>query len=228
MIQTSEEEMKKIESEFYSQGYSLIAGVDEAGCGPLAGPVVACAVILPKDYFNPLIYDSKKLTPKLREELCDVILKIAIDVGIGEASNEEIDKYNIRNATKLAMIRALQNLETIPDVVLIDGNLFDVNFTGLNFDGKKVLYKNIIKGDRKSISIASASIIAKVTRDKIMEQYAKEFPQYNFLKHKGYPTREHLQEIEKFGITKIHRKSYRPIQKILNPAIQEKLFQDER
>lgn len=220
--------MKKIESEFYSQGYSLIAGVDEAGCGPLAGPVVACAVILPKDYFNPLIYDSKKLTPKLREELCDVILKIAIDVGIGEASNEEIDKYNIRNATKLAMIRALQNLETIPDVVLIDGNLFDVNFTGLNFDGKKVLYKNIIKGDRKSISIASASIIAKVTRDKIMEQYAKEFPQYNFLKHKGYPTREHLQEIEKFGITKIHRKSYRPIQKILNPAIQEKLFQDER
>ncbi len=227
MIRTSEEEMKKIENEFYSQGYSLIAGVDEAGCGPIAGPVVACAVILPKDYFNPLIYDSKKLTPKLRKELCEVILKEAIDVGIGQASNEEIDRYNIRNATKLAMIRALQNLETIPDVVLIDGNIFDVNFKGLNLNEKKVLYKNIIKGDRKSISIASASIIAKVKRDEIMEQYAIEFPQYNFSKHKGYPTKEHIQAIAKFGITRIHRKSYRPVQMVLNPVIQEKLFEDE-
>ncbi|CUS90818.1 ribonuclease HII [Candidatus Kryptobacter tengchongensis] len=228
MVKTSEGEMMRIENEFYEQGYSIIAGVDEAGCGPLAGPVVACAVILPKGYFNSLIYDSKKVSPKLRRELYGVISENAIDIGIGVASNDEIDKFNVRGATKLAMIRALLELEVKPDVVLVDGNFFDVNFWMLNHDGKKVVIKNIIKGDRKSISIASASIIAKVLRDNFMEHYDEIYPGYNFSKHKGYPTEEHLSAIKRFGVTEIHRKTYKPIQKFLKALKQSRLFDEEK
>ncbi|MFN3135221.1 MAG: ribonuclease HII, partial [Candidatus Kryptonium sp.] len=207
---TSEKEIMQIENEFYAQGYSVIAGVDEAGCGPLAGPVVACAVVLPRGYFNPFIYDSKKVSPKLREELCKVIATVAIDIGIGLASNVEIDKFNIREATKLAMLRALLDLEISPDVVLVDGNSFDVDLRMLSDGKKKIAVRNVVKGDRRSISIASASIVAKVLRDELMEYYDKIFPGYNFLRHKGYPTKEHLSAIKRLGITKIHRRSYKP------------------
>lgn len=220
--------MMRIENRFYSQGYSVIAGVDEAGCGPLAGPVIACAVILPRDYFNPLIYDSKKVSPQLRMELYEAISNVAIDIGIGLASNVEIDKFNIRGATKLAMVRALLDLEISPDVVLVDGNAFDVNLWMLNNGEKEIVVRNVVKGDRKSISIASASIIAKVLRDELMEYYDKIFPGYNFLKHKGYPTKEHLSAIKKLGLTEIHRRSYKPIREILNSVIQPELFNEER
>jgi len=207
----TEAEMKKIENELYIKGFSLIAGVDEAGCGPLAGPVVACAVILPRDYFNPQIYDSKKLSPGVRDKLYKEILDVAIDAGIGIADSREIDRLNIRNATKLAMKRALLHLEAEPDAILIDGNFFNLNLQELNRGKKEIEVKNIVKGDRLSISIASASIVAKVFRDKIMEHYDKIFPGYKFSKHKGYPTTEHIEAIKNLGITEIHRKSYKPI-----------------
>ncbi len=225
---TRKSEMMRIENKFYSQGYSVIAGVDEAGCGPLAGPVVACAVVLPRGYFNPFIYDSKKVSSQLRKELCEIISSVAIDIGIGLASNVEIDKFNIRRATKLAMLRALLDLEITPEVVLVDGNYFDVNLWMLNNRAKKIVVKNVIKGDRKSISIASASIIAKVLRDELMEYYDKIFPGYNFLKHKGYPTKEHLSAIKKLGLTEIHRRSYKPVREILKSPIQFDLFDEER
>lgn len=218
----TESEMKKIEKKLYHQGFSTIAGVDEAGCGPLAGPVVACAIVLPKDYFNPQIYDSKKLTPELREKLFGEILNVAIDVGIGIADNREIDKLNIRRATKLAMKRAILDLEIKPDAVLVDGNFFDLNLPELNYE-REVEVINIVKGDRKSISIASASIIAKVFRDEIMNYYDKIFPEYKFSKNKGYPTTEHIEAIKKFGITKIHRRTYKPIPELL----QLRLFKDD-
>lgn len=219
--------MTQIENEFYNQGYSIIAGVDEAGCGPLAGPVVACAVILPKDYFNPLIYDSKKVSAKLRVELFKVIAENAVDIGIGIASSDEIDRINIREATKLAMTRALLDLEVKPEVVLVDGNFFDVDFWMSNCDMKKSIVRNIVKGDRKSISIASASIIAKVLRDEFMEHYDKIFPNYGFSKHKGYPTKEHLSAIEKYGVIEIHRRSYAPVRKILKKLTQIELFHEK-
>ncbi len=222
-MKRTEYEMKKIERKLYHQGFSTIAGVDEAGCGPLAGPVVACAVILPKDYFNPQIYDSKKLTPELRERLFHEILNVAIDAGIGLADSREIDKLNIRNATKLAIERAILDLEIKPDAVLVDGNFFDLNLAELNCK-RNVEVINIVKGDRKSISIASASIIAKVFRDELMDYYDKIFPGYKFSKNKGYPTTEHIEAIKKFGITKIHRRTYKPISELL----QFKLFKDEK
>lgn len=215
--------MKKFENKLYFQGFSIIAGVDEAGCGPLAGPVVACAVILPKDYFNPQIYDSKKLTPELRKKLFYEILNVVIDVGVGLADNREIDRLNIRKATKLAMKRAILDLEIKPDAVLVDGNFFDLNLNELNYN-KNVEVINIVKGDRKSISIASASIIAKVFRDELMDYYDKIFPGYKFAKNKGYPTAEHIKAIRKLGITKIHRKTYKPILELL----QFNLFNDDK
>ncbi len=207
--------MKRIENELYAQGYEMIVGIDEAGCGPLAGPVIACAVILPRDYSNPLIYDSKMLYPSTREKLFYEILNTAIDVGIGFCSSEEIDKLNIRNATRKAMERALEDIEVQPDVVLIDGNVFNTNYKMLNYNGKNVIFKNIIKGDRKSITIASASIIAKVLRDAIMCEYERAYPNFKFSKHKGYPTKEHIQELQKFGPTEIHRKSFKHVKEII-------------
>ena len=224
MIQTKEKDMKRIEKEFYDQGYEMIAGIDEAGCGPLAGPVVACAVILPRDYFNPLIYDSKMLYPSTREKIFYEILNNAIDIGVGICSNEEIDKLNIRNATRKAMERTLEDIEIQPDVVLIDGNIFDTNYNMLNSNGKRVIFKNIVKGDRKSITIASASIVAKVLRDEIMAEYEKLYPNFKFSKHKGYPTKEHLQELRKFGPTEIHRKTFKLVNQIRIDEVLLKLF----
>ena len=206
------DDMLRYERYYRRKGAFFIAGVDEAGCGPLAGPVVAASVIVPVDFFDPKIKDSKLLSAGVREVLFEKILEKAIDVGVGLATNVEIDKLNIRNAVRLAMKRALFNLEVKPDVILVDGNFFNEDFSFFNFKPKVV---NIVKGDRKSFSIAVASIVAKVVRDKIMESYHSKYPQYNFKKHKGYPTKEHLLALEKYGVTEIHRTSYKPVREIL-------------
>ena len=201
-IKKEEERLEFIntfENEGYEKGYLYIGGVDEAGRGPLAGPVVASVVVLKKGTKIPYVNDSKKLSEAKREELFEVIKKEALDYGIGIVDNEEIDEYNILNATYMAMKKALNSLNKTPDYLLLDA------VTIPNLDIKQF---PIIKGDAKSISIASASILAKVTRDRIMYKYDEIYPEYGFKNHKGYGTKEHYEAIEKHGITPIHRKSF--------------------
>lgn len=193
--------MNKYEQELNKQNITLIAGIDEAGRGPLVGPVVAAAVILPFNYKNNEINDSKKLSEKKREELFDIINKEALSIGISIINNKIIDEINILNATKLAMKEAINNLSIKPEHILIDAVKLDIDIPS----------QNIIKGDAKSISIAAASIIAKVTRDRIMINLDKQFPEYGFKKHKGYPTKKHLENIEKYGILDNYRFTYKPI-----------------
>ncbi|MDD5344164.1 MAG: ribonuclease HII, partial [Smithella sp.] len=181
------------------EGYQIIAGIDEAGRGPLAGPVVAAAVILPPGYLNSEIKDSKKLSAGKREELYEIINKEAVAIGMMVVDADIIDRVNILQATLQAMRDAVLELPASPDFLLIDGNQRIPILTP---------QKPIVKGDSLSISIAAASIIAKVSRDRIMEMYHRQFPQYNFQQNKGYGTKEHLDAIKKFGICKIHRKSF--------------------
>ncbi len=193
------EKMKEFENELYLQGFLNIAGVDEAGRGPLAGPVCAAAVILPQDAIIDGINDSKKLSAKKRDELFDRIIETAIAYSIEFVSPDVIDEINIRQATSLAMHNAVFNLAVKPDFVIIDGN------DNFEYD---IPYKYIIKGDAKSQSIAAASILAKVSRDRLMEELDKEYPEYQFKKHKGYGTKVHMEAIQKFGVSKVHRKSF--------------------
>jgi len=190
------------EKQYYTSGIEYIAGVDEAGRGPLAGPVVAAAVILPKDLLIEGVDDSKKLTESRREALFYDITQKCISYGVGIIDEKYIDKHNILNATKAAMLEAISKLSVNPQVVLIDA----VELSELNNHG--IQYNPIVKGDQKSIAIAAASIIAKVTRDKLMYEYDKEYPCYNFKKHKGYGTKEHILAIKKYGICPIHRLSF--------------------
>lgn len=190
------------ENKLYAQGKNLIAGLDEAGRGPLAGPVVAGAVIFPKCCNIQGLNDSKKLSPKKRDSLFNQIYDAALSVGIGIADTEEVDKINILAATHCAMNRAVDNLDISPECILVDG---------LRVPSLKVSQIAIVKGDSKSASIAAASIIAKVTRDKIMVDYGRQYPQYGFEKHKGYATQFHLEAIAKFGISSIHRRSFSPV-----------------
>ena len=191
--------MNQFEIHARQYGYQIIAGIDEAGRGPLAGPVVAAAVILPPDYAHPEINDSKQLTAKRREFLYEVIKEDALAVGLGVAEAPVIDRINILRATLMAMHDAVMDLSLSPEYLLIDGrNRIDV----------QVPQEAIVKGDAKSISIAAASIIAKVSRDRIMEIYHRQFPQYNFLKNKGYGTVEHREAIHRCGRCKIHRLSF--------------------
>lgn len=190
----------RIENSLWKNGYNLIAGLDEAGRGPLAGPVVAAAVIFPKNIKIHGLDDSKKLTPQKREELYPVIFKKAISIGIGFVSEKIIDKINILQATFLAMRKALDNLENTPDYVLVDGNIIIPKIA--------ILQKTIIKGDGISSSISAASIIAKVTRDRFMLKLDKKYPQYGFRFHKGYGTRLHFEMLAKHGLCPIHRKSF--------------------
>jgi ribonuclease HII len=182
--------------------YSLIAGADEAGRGPLAGPVVAAAVILPRDFNSELINDSKKLSPKKREKAFFLLKKEAIDFAVTSISNIRIDEINILKAALSAMKISVEKLKKTPDLVIIDGN----KSVGLN-----IKEKPIVQGDSKSLSIAAASIIAKYIRDKIMEKYSKKFPLYEFEKHKGYPTKRHRELISRFGPCRIHRKTFKLI-----------------
>ncbi|WP_456095976.1 ribonuclease HII [Peptostreptococcus sp.] len=187
------------ENECYKNGAVFVAGLDEVGRGPLAGPVVAAVVVLKPNARIPGINDSKKLSEEKRESLYDTIINEAIDYGIGMADNNEIDEHNILNATYIAMKRALERLEVDVDCLLNDA---------VRIPGVDIPQLPIIKGDAKSISIAAASIVAKVTRDRMMVDYDKEYPGYGFASNKGYGTRDHYQGLEKFGRTKIHRNSF--------------------
>jgi ribonuclease HII len=188
------------EKEFSSLGYLHIAGVDEAGRGPLCGPVVAAAVILPKNLYIEGINDSKKLSEKKREKIFEEIVNNKeIIYGVGISDVDVIEKVNILNATKLAMIQAIKNLSIKPDFVIIDGN------QNINID---IQSQTLISGDSKSASIAAASIVAKVTRDRMMQVFDKEYPEYNFSKNKGYGTASHIEAIKKYGLCKIHRPSF--------------------
>lgn len=189
-----------------SSGFFLVAGVDEAGRGPLAGPVVSAAVILPEDFSVEGVNDSKKLTASKRDLLYDKILDKAVSVGVGTADNREIDSINILQASLLSMKRAVAALDPYPDFLLIDG-IFKVHLP--------LQQETIKKGDSLSISIAAASIIAKVTRDRMMDKYDSEFPQYGFKSHKGYPTKKHREAIELFGPCDIHRTSFKGVKEFL-------------
>ena len=195
----SEKNMWQFEEELFAQGYQLVCGVDEAGRGPLAGPVCAAAVILPPHLEIPGLDDSKKLSDKRRRELFPIIKDQAIAYGIGLASHEEIDEINILQATYLAMERALAQLTETPEYALIDGN------RAKDF-GLPV--KTVVKGDSLSANIAAASVLAKVTRDMLMEEAALEYPGYGFEIHKGYGTRAHYDALRELGASKIHRMTF--------------------
>lgn len=196
--------MLKIEQELWDKGYNYIACIDEVGRGCLAGSVVACAIIMPRNLLIDGVNDSKKLTPKKRDCLYDVIKNSAIAIGIGEMNCSVVDEINIKNATKLAMKKAIENLidkdgnKIIPDHLLIDAEKLDLPIPQLN----------IIKGDAKCHGIAAASIIAKVYRDRQMEELDKKYPQYKFAKNKGYGTKDHVQALLSFGPIEIHRKTF--------------------
>ena len=199
------ETLLNYEKSLYARGIELIAGVDEVGRGPLAGPVVAAAVILPKLCKIKGLNDSKKIPKSKHEAIYNQVMKEAVAVGIGIKDNYVIDDVNIYEATKLAMIEAIEKLNPQPEHLLIDAMNLDL----------PIEQTSIIKGDANSLSIAAASIIAKVTRDKMMADYEQEFPGFAFAKNAGYGTKEHLSGIDKFGVTPIHRRSFEPIKSII-------------
>lgn len=203
MKEKEEERLKVLKSDeekLYSDKIKLIAGIDEAGRGPLAGPVVVGVVIMPKDSMIEGVNDSKKVSEKKREKLYEQITEEAIAWSVGMADQNEIDEINILNATKLALKRALESLNTKPDLILVDALT--------NIDTLGIPYKSIIKGDAKEYSIAAASIIAKVTRDRMMRQYGEIYPQYGFNGHKGYGTAKHIAAIKEYGPCILHRKTF--------------------
>jgi len=217
-----DETARAYERQAQSDGFARIAGVDEAGRGPLAGPVVSAAVILSFDFSVDGVTDSKRLTPKKRDLLYKEIYREAVSVGIGIVDPVEIDRINILQASLTAMAIAVSNLNPFPDMLLIDGNR---SVDKSLFPGKqlsKIKQKAIVGGDRKSVSIAAASIVAKVTRDRLMAGYHIDYPQFGFPAHKGYATRAHLEAIERFGCCPIHRQSFR--KGANDPYRQQELF----
>ena len=199
------DDLYQYERELIKQGIKLIAGVDEVGRGPLVGPVVTAAVILPVNYQLAGLTDSKKLTPKKRDFFYDIIMRDAVAVSIGMKNAEVIDKVNIYEATKLAMIEAINGLNVKPEHILIDAMPLDISIS----------HTSIIKGDAKSLSIAAASVIAKVTRDRMMDELDLKYPMYNYKRNKGYPTKEHIEAINKYGIIDGYRKTYGPVRDYL-------------
>ena len=201
LLQEKFNEMIVYENKWRAKGYEYIAGVDEVGRGPLAGPVMAAAVILPKDFFLAGIDDSKKLSEAKRFEYAEIIKREAIAVSVAEVEAGEIDTINIYEATKRAMKAAIVSLRSKPDVLLIDAMKLETPYAS----------ESIIKGDAKSVSIAAASIVAKVARDSFMIEISKDFPEYGFQHNMGYGTKEHILAIQKHGITPYHRKSFAPV-----------------
>lgn len=201
------EDLYKYEKELYKENYKLIGGVDEVGRGPLVGPVVAACCVLPEDFYLEGLTDSKKLSEKKRDTFFEYIKEHAIAYGIGVVSPERIDEINIYEASREAMIIAIKEVQKqIPlEVVLVDA-------MPLNIDIKSI---SIIHGDALSISIAAASVIAKVTRDKMMYELDEKYPEYGFASHKGYPTKKHIEAINKYGLTEGYRKTYGPVKKVL-------------
>ncbi len=199
------EDLYSFERELIEKGITLIGGIDEVGRGPLVGAVVASCVILPLNYKLDGLTDSKKLSEKKREKFYDILLHDAISIGIGIIDEKTIDKVNIYEATKLAMIDAVKNMKIKPDYILIDAMKLDIDIPSTS----------IIKGDAKSLSIAAASVIAKVTRDRMMIELDKKYPMYDFKHNKGYPTKKHLEAINKYGVIDEHRRSYSPVYEYL-------------
>jgi len=204
------------EKKLWRKGFKNVACLDESGCGPLSGPVVAAAVVLKKNLISNIYYlksnlkDSKKLSAEKRAEFYKILTRHpAIKWGIGRVSEKVIDRINIKNAAELAMWRAVQKLKHRPDFLIIDGKYLK------NYKLKTINYKLIVKADEKVFSCTAASIIAKVTRDRIMQRYHKKYPQYGFDKHKGYPTRLHLKMLKKYGPSVIHRKSLTLVKKMI-------------
>jgi len=209
--------MKNFDKQYLSDKIKIIAGTDEAGRGPLAGPVVAAAVILPLDFYDERINDSKKLNAKLREELFCVITNNALTYSYTSITQNKIDEINILQASLLAMKRSINKLSLKPHLILVDGN------KSFKYDAEVI---PIVKGDAKSLSIASASIIAKVERDRIMKNLARKFPAYGWEHNKGYPTQDHINAVLKYGACSIHRKTF--LKKIFERANQTELFIDEK
>ena len=195
------EKMLAYEKELYTQGIQLIAGVDEVGRGPLAGPVVAAAVILPENCKIPGLNDSKKIPKSKHKEIYEAVLQNAVAIGIGIKDNQVIDQVNIYEATKLAMMEAIGQLDPQPQHLLIDAMRLDL----------PISQTSIIKGDANSLSIAAASIVAKVTRDQMMEEFDREYPGYDFAQNAGYGTTKHLAGLDQLGVTPIHRRSFEPV-----------------
>lgn len=198
------EEMMIFEKKARGEGYHLLCGIDEVGRGPLAGPVVAAAVILPESFYLPGLTDSKKLTAAKRESFYEFIVKEAIAFGVGIVSPAEIDRLNIYQATKAAMIKAVNELPVAPEYLLIDAMELSLPIT----------QESLIKGDARSVSIAAASVVAKVTRDRMMMQLAAEYPQYGFEQNMGYGTKQHLEALNLFGVTECHRRSFSPVKEM--------------
>ena len=202
IIQLDNIDNKKYEKELYDQGINYIAGVDEVGRGPLVGPVVTACVVLPKDFKLDGLTDSKKLSAKKREEFFDIIMDKALGVGIGIKSEDVIDKVNIYEATKLAMYEAINKCPCKIEHVLIDA---------MKLEKLEIPSTSIIKGDLKSITISAASVVAKVTRDRMLDELDEKYPMYDFKHNKGYPTKKHVEAIAKYGIIKEHRKTFKPV-----------------
>ena len=199
-------DLYQYEKELWKNGINLIAGMDEVGRGPLIGPVVTACVILPKDFVLEGLTDSKKLSEKKREEFYDYIMEHAISVGIGMIDENVIDEVNIYEATKLAMYQAVEKSKVKPEHVLIDA---------MKLDKLEMPSTSIIKGDAKSISIAAASVIAKVTRDRMMIELDQKYPMYGFKSHKGYPTKKHIEAIKEYGLIDGYRKTFKPISEMV-------------
>lgn len=200
-------DLLQYEKELYQMGYKLICGTDEAGRGPLVGPVVAAAVILPMNYHLDGLTDSKKISEKKREQFYPIIKKDAISYGIGIVDAKTIDEINIYEASRLAMQRAILNMEIKPDYVLTDA---------MPFKSYSIPVKPIVHGDALSLSIAAASVLAKVTRDHIMYELDERYPQYEFKNHKGYPTKRHLELLKKYGPIEEYRFTYKPVRDLIN------------
>lgn len=205
------EDLYKYEKECYQKNYTLIGGVDEVGRGPLVGPVVAACCVLPKDFYLEGLTDSKKLSEKKRNLFFEYIKKYAIAYGIGVVSPERIDEINIYNASKEAMIKAIKEVQKqIPlEIVLVDAMPLDLDIPSIS----------IIHGDALSISIAAASVLAKVTRDQMMYELDEKYPMYGFGNHKGYPTKKHIEALEKYGLIDGYRRTYGPVKKIMEEKI---------
>ena len=199
-------DLLKYEKELYDQGITLIGGVDEVGRGPLVGPVVASCVILPVNYSLPGLDDSKKLSEKKREQFYDIIMNDAISVGIGIVDAKTIDEINILEASRLAMKLAIEDMKVKPEFILSDA---------MKLDNQSIPYKDIIHGDALSLSIAAGSVIAKVTRDRMMYELDKQYPEYGFAKHKGYPTKAHIENLKKYGILDNYRFTYKPVSDLI-------------
>ncbi|MGN1390997.1 MAG: ribonuclease HII [Sharpea porci] len=209
-------ERLQYENEAYQKGYHYIIGLDEAGRGPMAGPLVVGGVIFPEGFYDERINDSKKLTEKKREALYDLIVEKALAYDIEVISVEEVDLLNVYEASRTGMRRIIERISVKPDFALTDA---------MPLGNDAIDHLAIIKGDAKSMSIGGASILAKVTRDRIMKEYAQIYPEYGFEKHKGYVTKAHKEALEKYGVCPIHRRSFKPVQEILHKQLS--LFDDQ-